>query len=129
MKDSRKPTSQRLRELREALKPQPSQGDLATRIGEDQMWVSRRERGKPEPTVEDAILIAEGLGYAAEFVILEKEHRELLSAIVGLSPDDAGLALRFLSVFGRVSGDAAGRKLIRGLIELAEHQTRETVAG
>jgi transcriptional regulator with XRE-family HTH domain len=102
---------------------------IADKIGEDQMWLSRRERGKPEPTVDDAILIAEGLGYAAELVILDEKHRDLLSAIGSISPDDVGLALRFLAVFGRVASDPRGRKLIRGTIELMEEQTSETSAG
>lgn len=122
----RTPTSTRLRQLREALDPVPGQEEIAARVGEGQMWVSRRERGKPEPSVEDAIRIAEALGYAADFLILDRKHAELLAMMGEASPEATTYALRLLALFPQL--DQTGLVAVEGLIGALEGQTAKATA-
>lgn len=122
----RTPTSERLRELRKSLKPVPSQGAIAERLGEGQMWISRRERGDPEPTVDEAIVIVEALGYAAEFLIANREQGELLSALGPLPPDQLSLVLRLIRILPHL--DERGMRYVTGLLQVAEDQAAETTA-
>lgn len=121
----RTPTGARLQALREAIEPEPSQAAIAARIGEGQMWLSRRERGKPEPTVDEALLIAEALGYAAELVIVERKQRQLLAGLGQLSPQDASLVLRLMAVLPGF--DNLARRVLLGLIEDSEERDAEAV--
>lgn len=124
---SRKPTSQRLRELREAQDPEPSQEDIAAIVEEGQMWVSRRERGKPEPTVDDAIRIAEALGYAADFLIVEHKHRQLLAALGAADPAATTLALRVLAAFPHL--DEVSLFVFHSVLLKIEERLSEKTAG
>jgi transcriptional regulator with XRE-family HTH domain len=123
----RKPTSERLRELREAMDPEPSQTEIAAALGEGQMWVSRRERGKPEPTVDDAIRLAEALGYAADFLILGREHRQLLARLGEADPEIATLALRLVVALPYF--DQTSLTVLTGLLQLAEEKASKRSAG
>jgi transcriptional regulator with XRE-family HTH domain len=123
----RKPTSQRLKELRKSLDPEPSQDDIAERVGEIQMWVSRRERGKPEPTVDDAIRIAEALGYAADFLIVDRKQGELLSRLGAASPPATAYALRVLDLFPELN--ETGVIALEGVVGALERQAGKATAG
>lgn len=122
----RQPTSARLRALRKGLEPEPSQEDIAAKLGEGQMWISRRERGVPEPSADEAILIAEALGYAAELVIVDREQRELLAGLGRAGPAETALALRLLAVLPYF--DETARTVLEGLLRIAEQKAAEAAA-
>lgn len=119
----RTPTSQRLQALRESLEPKVSQQMVADRLGEIQMWVSRREQGTPEPTVEDAIRIVEALGYAAALVIVQREQGELLARLASVDTDSATVALRLLRALPYLGEEA--RTLLKGMLELGESKAAQ----
>lgn len=116
--------SERLRRLRLSLEPRPEQGDIAKAIGTTQAWVSRRETGEVEPTVSEAILLAETLGYSAELLILEKQHRELIGILGRLSATQASDALRLLVLWPHL--DETALNVIDALLQTVEKkQTTE----
>jgi transcriptional regulator with XRE-family HTH domain len=66
-------------------------------------WISERENGKARVSVEDAEAIAQALGYASAFIILEGEHRELLGRLSELRPEDATFVLRLSRALPRLT--------------------------
>jgi transcriptional regulator with XRE-family HTH domain len=88
---------ERLRELREAVGV--SQGELGKRCGHNQNWITGRETGKIDISLDDAILMATKLGYAADLIVLPGDPRELLEQLGALDPAGAAVALRIARVW------------------------------
>lgn len=105
---------ERLRGLRGDL----AQVALGARLGRNQRWISERERGVVDTSVEDAIEIADALGYAAELVIVPRRHGRILETLTALDPDGAALAMRLAAVWPTL--EPGVRNMIEGMVAVAE---------
>jgi transcriptional regulator with XRE-family HTH domain len=103
---------ERLRQLREARKI--SQKRLAARLDRPQPWISNRELGKVEISVDEAIEILRAIGYAAEMVVVEGGQDQLLKLAAQADPAQATLALQLLEVLPRL--DEGQRRMLTAMI-------------
>lgn len=114
---------QRLRELREGHPERVSQETLGKRLGRNQRWISERERESVTTTVEEALEIIRGLGFAAELVVLPAEHAPLLAALAHLDPAASSVAARLAEAWPHVPEPV--RRVIRAVVDQAEEAARE----
>lgn len=88
-----------------------SQDALGRKLGHNQRWVSQRERGVVDVSVDEAVRISEALGYQASFVVLPRHTRLSLDA---LEPDELTLVAQLIDAIPSLSGPEQG--LIRGML-------------
>jgi transcriptional regulator with XRE-family HTH domain len=112
---------------RERLKAGVSQGELARRMGRDQAWVSRTERGAYAVTVTDYTAWMQALGLIVSLDPLPPDDimgrfREVVAA---MNPEQVETLLTLARLIGRITP-----RVLRGLILFAESQAQaETAAG
>lgn len=110
---------ERLRAMREARGW--SQDKLGERLGRNQRWISERERGSVGTTVDEAIEIADALGFAAELVAVPRvtgDQLTLLEQLGALDPNSVDLAVRLLGAWQHL--DENTRRMVSGMVMLAE---------
>lgn len=109
---------ERLRQLREGLQPKVSQETLGARLGRNQRWVSYRERGQVETSVEEAEEIVRALGFAGAFVIGPESGA--IDRLSGADPRDVELAVRLVAVLPELTVEQ--RDMVVGIVSLIEEQ-------
>lgn len=104
-----------MRAWREALGLKQKQ--VASRLGRPQAWISNRETGKVDLTVDDAIEILRAMGYAADLVVVDGARPQLLRLVASVEPSEAAVALLLLDTLPRMRSEQ--RDMLIQMIEAA----------
>jgi transcriptional regulator with XRE-family HTH domain len=117
---------ERLRKIREEVRPKVSQETLGKRLGRNQRWVSQRESGEVGCTVDEAVEMLDGLGFAAEIVVVPKDQKELIKQIASARPAGAAAAIRLARVWDSL--EPGVRDLLEAAMSQAEQRQTESSA-